>query len=191
MKNRATTSPPKTNPEEREPLLRGIGRIDLQKRIRLQGGSAHQRSVNRVHREQLLHVGSLDAAPIQDDRTDLFSRNLRDQFFAPGADLLSFGGGCGFSRSESPYGLIGVDDPCQFIDREGFKSGPQLALHHLEGFTGLPLLQRLAVTEHRGQARLETRLHLLGDQSVPLAQDMAALAVPYHDMGVAAFLQPH
>ena len=87
-------------------------------------------------------------------------------------------GGCGgLARPDGPDGLVGHHHLLGLVLFHRRQSPLKLAPQDLLHGALLPLLQQLSYAEDGGEAVGQGRLHLLGDELVPLAEDVAPLRV--------------
>jgi hypothetical protein len=163
--------------------------VDNVNESRLQAGAANKETVNVGLLGEVLAVLLADGAAVDDTGGlgDLLAELLVEPLADALVNLLRLLGGGDLAGADGPDGLVGDDDLAPVLDL--LADGGELVDDDLHGLVGLALLEGLADAEDDVDAAVESGLGLVGDESVALLQDDAALAVADQSPGNVGVLE--
>ena len=152
---------------------------DLDEVVRLERGAADEAAVDVGLGEELLRVGRLAGAAVEDRGVvrDGLVEEAGEDFADVGVDLLGLGRRGGLAGADGPDGLIGDDDLLHVLGGEVLEDGLGLGGANGEVLAGLALVEVLADAEDDAETRLEGEFHFLDELLVGLAVVLATLGV--------------
>jgi hypothetical protein len=201
MKNGATNPEAQSLPlrffqicrEKQESLQRAsqnlLLSVDNVNESRLQASTTNKETIDISLLSEVLAVLLADGAAV--DNTGGLGDLLAELLVEPLADalvnLLRLLGGSDLAGADGPDGLVGDDDLAPVLHL--LADGRELVDDDFHGLVGLALLESLANAEDDVDASVESGLGLVGDESVALLEDYAALAVADQSPGDVGVLE--
>ena len=158
-------------------ILEGQG--DLDEVVGLEGGAADEAAVDVGLGEELLGVGGLAGAAVEDRGVvgDGLAEQAGEDVADVGVDLFGLGRSGGLAGADGPDGLVGDDDLLHILGAEVGEDGLGLVFDDLEVLAGFALVKVLSDAEDDAEFGGEGEFDFLDELLVGLAVVLAALGV--------------